>query len=214
MKVWEAFDLFSSLIPGGKDWHKLMKEWGLGHKKDAFFGKLSGGEKQRLFVALALLNDPEVVFLDEMTTGLDPSARRMAWDLVRKIRDAGTTVVLVTHFMEEAENLCDRVAIVEGGKIIATGSPQDLINTHARTVTVTFSANIEDASWIKGVPHVGSVKKRAGAFEVVGDGQVLFHLACALKEHGIVPSDLRVKQPTLEDIYLTITHKPKDKGGD
>ena len=191
-----------------------MTEWGMAKKKDAFFGKLSGGEKQRLFVALALLNDPEVVFLDEMTTGLDPSARRMAWDLIRKIRDAGTTVVLVTHFMEEAENLCDRVAIVEGGMIITRGSPQDLINTHARTVTVTFSTKNPDISWLDKTPHVSKIARRGPAVEVEGDGQVLFHLACALKEHDIVPSDLRVKQPTLEDVYLDITQKPKNKGGD
>ena len=212
MKVWEAFDLFSSLIPGGTDWHTHIQQWGLVKKSDTYFGKLSGGEKQRLFVALALLNDPIIVFLDEMTTGLDPSARRTAWELIRKIRDTGTTVILVTHFMEEAENLCDRVAIIEGGKLVKLDSPQKLINTYAKTTT-TFSTEIKYISWIDEIPHVDNVERRGSIIEVKGDGQGLFHLASELKERGIVPEDLHVKQPTLEDVYLKITRTEKNGRG-
>ena len=106
-------------LPGANDWRDLLEQWGLAEKRSASFSSLSGGQRQRLFIALALVSDPEVVFLDEMTTGLDPAARRIAWDLIEKIRDRGTTVVLVTHFMDEAERLCDRVAVVDKGVIIA-----------------------------------------------------------------------------------------------
>ena len=121
MKVWEALDLFASLTPGALDWRELMEQWGLAPKRNASFASLSGGQRQRLFIALALVSAPEVVFLDEMTTGLDPAARRVAWELIEEVRDRGTTVVLVTHFMDEAERLCDRVAVMDAGRIVATG---------------------------------------------------------------------------------------------
>jgi ABC-2 type transport system ATP-binding protein len=146
IKVWEALDLFSSFIPGSLDWRALMEQWGLAGKHNASFGSLSGGQRQRLFVALALVNNPRVVFLDEMTTGLDPAARRMAWELIRQIRDRGTTVVLVTHFMEEAQQLCDRVAVIDHGQIIALNTPQGLINTYAKLIRVIFSTDSADIS--------------------------------------------------------------------
>jgi ABC-2 type transport system ATP-binding protein len=127
IKVWEALDLFASLYPHSLDWRMLLEEVGLAEKRNASFAKLSGGQKQRLFIALALLNDPELVFLDELTTGLDPQARHAMWDLVRQMRDRGKTIFLITHFMEEAERLCGRVAIVDHGRIIALDSPEKLI---------------------------------------------------------------------------------------
>ncbi len=127
LKVWEALDLFASLSPNGPDWRVLLDQWGLTEKAKTSFADLSGGQRQRLFIALALVNDPEVVFLDELTQGLDPGARRVAWDLIRQIREGGTTVVIVTHYMDEAEQLCDRLAVVAGGEVIATGTPQALI---------------------------------------------------------------------------------------
>src|SRR5271157_3995276 len=131
IKVWEALDLFSSIAPGKNGWKKLMKEWDLEEKANASFSSLSGGQKQRLFIALALVNHPEVVFLDEMTTGLDPAARHSAWDLIKEIRANGTTVVLVTHFMDEAEELCDRLAIIDKGKLVALDSPAGLTTKYA-----------------------------------------------------------------------------------
>src|SRR5438874_1367978 len=118
IKVWEAVDLWASLYPRPVDGARLLEQLGLAEKRDAWFMTLSGGQKQRLFIALALINDPEVVFLDELTTGLDPQARRAIWDLVRGIRDRGKTVFMTTHLMEEAERLCDRVAIIDHGRII------------------------------------------------------------------------------------------------
>ncbi|GAA4180009.1 ABC transporter ATP-binding protein [Streptosporangium oxazolinicum] len=127
IKVGEALRMYASLYDRPADWRKLMDEWGLADRKGTRFARLSGGWKQRLFIALALVGNPEVVFLDELTTGLDPSARRMTWGLIRDLRERGVTVVLVTHFMDEAEALCDRIAIVDRGRVVAEGGPRELI---------------------------------------------------------------------------------------
>ncbi len=205
IKVWEALDLFASLTPGSVDWQKLMEQWGLSEKRKSSFSSLSGGQRQRLFVALALVNKPELVFLDEMTTGLDPAARHTAWDLIRAIRDQGTTVLLVTHFMEEAEQLCDRLAIVNHGRIVATDSPQGLITTYADKIKVIFSTDVEDISWLDILPQVRSITRRGQRVEVEGNGPVLAAVAAELAGHGILPADLRTEQPSLEDVFLTIT---------
>jgi ABC-2 type transport system ATP-binding protein len=195
MKVWEALDLFASIKPESSDWVTIMQQWGLDEKRYNTFSSLSGGQRQRLFVALALVNNPEVVFLDEMTTGLDPAARHVAWDLVQAIRAQGTTVVLVTHFMDEAEKLCDRVAIMDKGKILALDTPQGLITTHSGQVRVIFTTD----------PCVNAVTKKGPRVEVEGDGPVLSLVAASLVEHGITPPDLRMEQPTLEDVFLKLT---------
>ena len=140
LRVGEALALFSSFQGGGPPWRSVMHDWGLEAKEKAAFGSLSGGQRQRLLVALALVNDPQVVFLDEMTTGLDPAARRSTWELVERIRARGTTVVLVTHFMDEAERLCDRLAVVVAGRVVATGTPAELVAADSDGVTVTFTA--------------------------------------------------------------------------
>jgi ABC-2 type transport system ATP-binding protein len=205
IKVWEALDLFSSLNPGGRDWLEVMLEWGLAEKRTAPFGALSGGQQQRLFVALALVNDPEVVFLDEMTTGLDPAARRVAWDLIRRIRDRGTTVVLVTHFMDEAEALCDRVAIVDGTRVVDLDTPERLIVRHGAGVRVTFTTSRDDMEWLHQVRGVTVVERHGATVTVTGTGPVVTLVAAALVERGEVPDDLRVDQPTLEDVFLALT---------
>ncbi|WP_329426132.1 ABC transporter ATP-binding protein [Streptosporangium sp. NBC_01495] len=127
IKVGEALRMYASFYDRPADWRRLMDEWGLADKRSAGFASLSGGWKQRLFIALALVGNPEVVFLDELTTGLDPAARRMTWGLIRDMRERGVTVVLVTHFMDEAEALCDRIAIIDRGRVVAEGSPRELI---------------------------------------------------------------------------------------
>jgi len=205
IKVWEALDLFASVTPGGSDWRALMDQWGLTEKRNASFGNLSGGQRQRLLVALALVNEPEVVFLDEMTTGLDPAARRSAWDLIRAIRDRGTTVVLVTHFMDEAEQLCDRLAIMDRGKIVALQSPRGLITEHASTVRVVFNCNQPDLSWLEEIDQVHRISRHGPRVEVDGNGPVLALVAAALVNRGIIPEDLRTEQPTLEDVFLSLT---------
>jgi ABC-2 type transport system ATP-binding protein len=204
IRVWEALDLFAALAPNAADWRRLVEDWGLDDKRDAFFHSLSGGQRQRLFVALALVNRPEVVFLDEMTTGLDPAARRVAWDLIATVREQGTTVVLVTHFMEEAERLCDRVAVLDHGRIVAAGTPAAVAEAHGGGTRVRFSGDSAELEWLQWVPHVREVHRNGGRVEVVGDGPVLPLVAAALVEHGIVPEDLRVEQPTLEDAFLNL----------
>jgi ABC-2 type transport system ATP-binding protein len=205
IRVWEALELFTTLAPGAAHWPTLMEQWGLVEKREATFGSLSGGQQQRLFVALALVNEPEVVFLDEMTTGLDPAARRVAWDLIREIRERGTTVVLVTHLMDEAEALCDRVAIVDGGRIVDLDTPQGLIGRHAGHVEVRFSADLGDVGWLERIDGVERVSRRGAQVEVAGRGPVLALVASALVERGVVPDDLRVERSTLEDVFLALT---------
>src|SRR6202020_1740350 len=146
IKVWEAVDLWASLYPNAVDGDRLLEQLGLSNKRNAWFMTLSGGQKQRLFIALALINDPEVVFLDELTTGLDPQSRRAIWDLVRGIREHGKTVFLTTHLMEEAERLCDRVAVIEHGRIIAIDRPQNLINQHCPDRSVILSTDDPQAA--------------------------------------------------------------------
>jgi len=205
MKVWEAVDLFGSMRDTGPDWNDLLADWDLAEKQDARFGSLSGGQQQRLFVALALANDPRLVFLDEMTTGLDPASRRVAWELIRRIRDRGTTVVLVTHFMDEAENLCDRLVVVDSGAVIAEGTPQGLIDEYGGGVRVRFTNGGEDLGWLRDVPNVTDVHRDRDRYEVRGDGPVLAYVAAALVENGIAPVDLRQERATLEDVFLTLT---------
>ncbi|HSJ70458.1 MAG TPA: ABC transporter ATP-binding protein [Acidimicrobiia bacterium] len=205
IKVWEALDLFGSLSPQGPALEELLLDWGLAEKRNARFGSLSGGQQQRLFVALALVNDPKLVFLDEMTTGLDPAARRVAWELIRRIQDRGTTVILVTHFMDEAETLCDRLVVIDNGMVIARGTPQELIDQHGRGVDVQFTVPGPQLDWLSSVPNVDSVERVRDRYEVRGKGPVLAHVAAALVEHGHAPSDLRLRRATLEDVFLQLT---------
>ena len=212
IKVWEALDWFASFTPRGGDWQALIVEWGLAGKRSAHFSELSGGQRQRLFVALALVNDPEIVFLDEMTTGLDPAARHVAWDLIEAIRDRGTTVVLVTHAMDEAQRLCDRLAVMDAGRIVAMDTPRDLIAGHTREVKVRFTASPADLPWLREVPGVVGVGRRDGQVEVTGCGPVAVNVAAALVAHGLRPDDLLVDRPSLEEVFLRITGQRLDEG--
>jgi ABC-2 type transport system ATP-binding protein len=205
LKVWEALDLFASLAPAATDWQVLMDQWGLTDKRTASFAGLSGGQRQRLFVALALVNDPEVVFLDELTQGLDPAARRVAWGLIQAIRDRGTTVVLVTHYMDEAEQLCDRIAVVDGGRVVATDTPQGLISRFGGPIKITFTPDGHDVRFLENVSHVQAVRRRRDRIEAEGTGPVLALVAAELVSRGLVPADLRVEQPTLEEVFLRLT---------
>jgi ABC-2 type transport system ATP-binding protein len=212
IKVWEALQWFASFSARGGDWEKLIDQWGLAGKRNAHFAELSGGQRQRLFVALALVNDPQIVFLDEMTTGLDPAARHVAWELIEALRARGTTVVLVTHAMEEAERLCDRVAVMEAGRIVTVGTPSGQIAKHTREVTVRFDTGGQDVSWLAAVPTVAAVSEHGGQATVTGCGPVLVDVAAALAGHGLRPADLRVNQPSLEDVFLQITGHALEEG--
>ncbi|HMN60052.1 MAG TPA: ABC transporter ATP-binding protein [Anaerolinea sp.] len=204
--VWEAIDLFASFYPAPVDWRALLETWGLTEKARARFNTLSGGQKQRLFIALALVNDPELVILDELTTGLDPQARRATWELVERLRDDGKTVLLVTHFMDEAERLCDRVAVIDRGRLVALDTPRALIHAVHAEARVRFSdPEHRDWSALRGLAGVHSIERRNGEVIVSGAGGLLLNVASALNEHGYQPADLRTEQVTLEDAFLALT---------
>jgi ABC-2 type transport system ATP-binding protein len=205
IKVWEALDLFSSLVPGGESWETVLEQWGLSLKRDATFGSLSGGQQQRLFIALAVVNKPDLVFLDEMTTGLDPMARRGTWDLIRQIRDGGSTVVLVTHFMDEAEHLCDRIAVIDDKRVVALDTTDGLIERHGGGTQVTFSSGEANLEFLNDLPEVNRVSRQGRQVTVSGHGALLAQTAAAVVAHGIVPADLDIKRASLEDVFLTIT---------
>ncbi len=206
IKVWEVLDLYSSFYRRTVDWEPLLERWDLTEKRNTIYSNLSGGQKQRLFIALALINDPEVLFLDELTTGLDPQARRLTWEVIRDIRNQGTTVVLVTHFMEEAERLCDRVAVIDHGSVVALDTPQRLISSFGSNSRMTFSvSNGFDPDWLRSVPGVSDVQRIGNEVVVAGSGQFLAGVATALAERGQSPSDLRTEQAGLEDVFIALT---------
>jgi ABC-2 type transport system ATP-binding protein len=208
IKVWEAVDLWASLY-GKKsiDGRKLLDHLGLADKQDAWFMNLSGGQKQRLFIALALVNDPEVIFLDELTTGLDPQARHAIWDLVRGIREQGKTVFMTTHLMEEAERLCDRVAIMEHGRIIEIDTPDSLVRRHCPERTVVFDADDPAAGdHFKMIPDVESVTCANKRFTIRGHGDDLItEVIHCLSENKIRVTGFRTILPNLEDVFLKLT---------
>jgi ABC-2 type transport system ATP-binding protein len=207
IKVREAVALWASLYHATVDPGRLLGQLGLGDKRDAWFMTLSGGQKQRLFIALALINDPELVFLDELTTGLDPQARRAIWELVRGIRARGKTVLLTTHLMEEAERLCDRVAIIDHGRIIDIDSPAGLVRRHCPERTVLISTADPGAeARLRALPAVVVERGDAGTLTIRGEADDLMTgvIQC-LADHRIRVTDFRTITPTLEDVFLKLT---------
>lgn len=211
LRVGEALELYASFYRTPADRKRLIEDLGLSDKVNAPFGKLSGGQKQRLSIALALIGGPEVVVLDELTTGLDPQARRETWELVERIRDGGVTVLLVTHFMDEAERLCDRLAVMSGARIAAVGSPADLIASVNAEQRIRFrpSAPLDDLL-LTSLPEVSGVSRRDDEVLVTGRGNLLHALTSALLGKGIAVSDLKVEQATLEDVFLVLTRRTAD----
>ena len=213
IKVWEALHLWASLYPNPADGDRLLEQLGLTEKRNAWFMTLSGGQNQRLFIALALINDPELVFLDELTTGLDPQARRAIWELVRGIRDRGKTVFMTTHLMEEAERLCDRVAIMEHGRIIDIDSPSGLVARHCPQRTVVLATDDETAQErFRAIPRVETVTRRDGRLTIQGSGDDLVtEVIHCLSEHRINVTEFRTVLPNLEDVFLKLTgHSIRD----
>ena len=207
IKVREAVGLWASLYKKPVDGDRLLEQLGLGDKRNAWFMTLSGGQKQRLFIALALINDPELVFLDELTTGLDPQARRAIWELVRDIRGRGKTVFLTTHLMEEAERLCDRVAIIDRGHIVDIGTPPQLIRRHCPEQTVIVGTDdVLGEERFRTIPQVESVTRQGERVTIRGRGEDLVtHVIHCLAEHRIKVTDFRTERSTLEDVFLKVT---------
>lgn len=207
LRVGEALDLFGSFYQQQADADQLMDILGLTEKRSSSYGTLSGGQKQRLFIALALVNSPKVVFFDELTTGLDPQARRSMWDLVRQIRDRGCTVFLTTHYMEEAERLCDRVLIMDGGQIVALDTPEALIRTLGveKRLALTISESTRAPS-LTDLPQVQRVEQSGERMIVYGHGErFVSSVIDVLEAAGVQYQDLRTEQPDLEDVFIALT---------
>jgi ABC-2 type transport system ATP-binding protein len=206
IRVGEALHLYSSFYENPIEWEELLGQLGLEDKRDARFATLSGGQKQRLSVALALVGNPEIVILDELTTGLDPQARRDAWAVVERLKDRGVTVVLVTHFMEEAERLADRLALIDAGKLIALDTPAGLIAASGGEHVISFrpSRNIDESA-LRQLADVTGVARHGDQIVVTGTGNVLNSITTALSEADVTAQELRMQQATLDDAFLTLT---------
>jgi ABC-2 type transport system ATP-binding protein len=214
MRVSEAIELFARTRSSHGD--DLLAQFGLVERRRSAFASLSGGERQRLFLVLALLNRPSLVILDELTQGLDPSARRDVWAAIAQLRDAGTTVLLVTHEMEEAEALCGRVSVMRGGRVLDSGPPAELIGRHAPWAVVRFSwpgADRDDLlAELRRMPGVADVNSAQASVTVRGDRQVIARVGAELVRRDTIPPDLTVQVPDLETALLKLLDEDKPAG--
>ncbi|MFD7988097.1 ABC transporter ATP-binding protein [Kitasatospora indigofera] len=206
LTVREALELYHGCYPRPVDWRPLAERLGLTAHLDTRFGKLSGGRRQRLFIALALIGGPRVVVLDELTTGLDPRARRDTWELIEDVRDSGVTVLLVTHFMAEAQRLCDRVALLGAGRVVALDTPAGLIGRSAGATVISFvpSRPLDDRE-LAGLPGLTAVGQRDGRVVVTGTDETADATVSLLARHGITARQLRITDATLDDAFLDLT---------
>jgi ABC-2 type transport system ATP-binding protein len=211
LRVGEAMKLYSSFYRDPADWRELLETLHLTGKLNAPFGKLSGGQKQRLSIALALVGNPRVAVLDEVTTGLDPQARRDAWDLIERIRGRGVTILLVTHFMAEAERLCDRLAVIDAGRLVALDTPAGLVARVDERQRIRFRPSAPlDHAVLAALPEVISVERAGPQLVVTGTGNLLLTVTTALARHQVTPGDLRVEQTTLDDAFVALTGRRID----
>jgi ABC-2 type transport system ATP-binding protein len=206
LTVREALELYAAFYPQPGDWRALTRELGLADKLGTRYAKLSGGQKQRLSIALALIGNPQIAILDELTTGLDPQARRDTWDLIETIRDSGVTVLLVTHFMEEAERLCDRIAVIDHGEVVALDSPAGLVARVAVGQTIRFRPSRPlDEALLTALPEVTGVRQHGDRLEVAGTGNLLGAVTSLLATHQVIANDLRIEQASLDDAFVRLT---------
>jgi ABC-2 type transport system ATP-binding protein len=209
LKVGEAMELYSSFYREPADWRELIDILNLTSKLGTQFRRLSGGQKQRLSIALALVGNPKVAVLDELTTGLDPQARRDVWDLIERIRDRGVTIVLVTHFMEEAERLCDRLAVIDSGRIVAVDTPAGLVSRANDQQRIRFRPSGPlDLAMLTALPEVTSVERAGSQIVVTGTENLLLAVTTVLARNQVTAADLRVEQTTLEDAFVALTGRP------
>ena len=214
LRVGEILEEYRSFYPDPADVGELTEALGLAGKRNDYYRSLSGGQRQRLSVALALIGRPKIAVLDEMTTGLDPQARRDAWALIAGIRERGVTVVLVTHFMEEAERLCDRVALIDGGRVVALDTPASLAARARGGTTVGFvpSASFDDRL-LTGLPEVTRVEREGPHVTVTGTGQLVNAVILALHTAGVTARDVQLDSSNLEDAFVKLTGNPADQEG-
>jgi ABC-2 type transport system ATP-binding protein len=206
LTVREALELYSAFYPDPLDWGPLAERLRLTDKLGTRFAKLSGGQKQRLFIALALVGNPRVVVLDELTTGLDPRSRRDTWQLIEDVRAGGVTVLLVTHFMEEAQRLCDRIAVIDQGRVAALDTPEGLIRQAAGATVISFTPSepLADTD-IATLPGLASVAHKDGRVTLTGGEETVEALLTLLARHHIKAHQLRVADATLDDAFLDLT---------
>jgi ABC-2 type transport system ATP-binding protein len=206
MRVGEAMDLYASFYAKPRDPDRLLADLGLTDKRKAVFGKLSGGQKQRLSIALALVGNPKIAILDELTTGLDPQARRDTWQLIEDVRDSGVTVILVTHFMEEAERLADRIALIDAGRLVALDTPAGIVSRVDAEQRLRFrpSTPIEDGL-LTGLPEVRSVSRQGQTVVVAGTGNLVPAVMAVLARNQVVANELRMEQADLDDAFVALT---------
>jgi ABC-2 type transport system ATP-binding protein len=208
MRVGEALRLYASFYDRPADWRELAEVLGLQAKLDTAFARLSGGQRQRLSIALALVGNPRIAVLDELTTGLDPAARRDTWELIERVRDRGVTVLLVTHFMQEAEHLCDRIAVIDAGRVVALDTPAGFVAALPATQRLRFvPAAPFDPRLLQELPEVSAVEQRGDQVVVSGGGELIAAVTGALARAGIVVSQLRVEQTSLDDAFIALTTK-------
>jgi len=212
MKVAEALALYGSFYREPADWRRLMDELGLAGKANSRFGRLSGGQKQRVSIALALAGSPEIAILDELTTGLDPQARRDTWQLIEQVRGRGVTIVLVTHFMEEAERLCDRIAVLDSGRVVAVDTPAGLVSRVDPGQRIRFrpSPSLDDRL-LKDLPEVHTVTRSGEQLTVTGTDGLLQAVTATLARSNIIAADLRVEQTSLDDAFVALTGRTLDQ---
>ncbi|MET7456079.1 ABC transporter ATP-binding protein [Streptomyces sp. NPDC005574] len=206
LTVREALELYAAFHAHPADWGPLAERLDLTARLGTRFGRLSGGQKQRLFIALALVGNPRIVVLDELTTGLDPRARRDTWQLIEDIRANGVTVLLVTHFMEEAQRLCDRIAVIDRGRVAALDTPAGLIRRAAGSTVVSFtpSAPLDDRD-LNTLPGLASVEHRDGRVTLSGTDETVNAVITLLARHHVTAHQLRVGDATLDDAFLDLT---------
>ena len=211
LRAGEALELYASFYRTPADQGKLLDTLGLTESRNTAYKKLSGGQKQRLSIALALVGSPEIAVLDELTTGLDPQARRDTWGLIEAVRATGVTILLVTHFMEEAERLCDRIAVIDAGRVVAIDTPAGLVAGVDDEQVIRFrpSAPLTEGV-LEALPEVRHVERRGGQLVVTGRGNVLHAVTSQLARLGVIAGDLRVEQANLDDAFVALTGRKLD----
>lgn len=205
IKVWEALDLYSSFYPQPADWEQLIAALGLAEQRNTHFEKLSGGQKQRLSIALALIGNPEILILDELTTGLDPAARRAIWQLILDVQARGVTILLVSHFMEEAERLSDRLAVINAGRLVALDTPAGIVSKAGAEQRVRFRPSVFiDERLFAGLPEVQRVTHTGDTITVAGTGNLVHAVTSTLARNQIIAYDMRIEQASLDDAFLAL----------
>ena len=206
IRVREAVDLYASFYPTPRDGEQLLVDLGLADKRKSMFGKLSGGEKQRLSIALALIGNPRIAILDELTTGLDPQARRDTWQLIEDVRAGGVTVILVTHFMEEAERLADRIALIDAGRLVALDTPAGIVSRVDAEQRLRFRPSVPiDDALLTDLPEVHTVTRQGQVVVVAGAGNLVAAVTAVLARNQIVAHELRIEQMGLDDAFVALT---------